>query len=310
MTCVDPTELVEQRIDRVLTQYRESPNLLYMLRTYLGAVAELHSQICTLPDFFDLETAVGDQLTLLGKRMGWPRCHCVCNIEPVFGFACEDELSLREIVGFCDPTSSWVNCSTGISEMCIEDDETYRKFLKVRAYQYVGRFDLESLEESLRIFFGDTANVLYSGQGRIVVSPGRDLTQGEISLLQLYPRVLPVALGIRVMFHFGEPRVFGFGDGWGGFAEEDMATTEASEGYQRTGMLFGFCEGQGGFCESWEPNGLPIETSEINPDGTPAILVDENGNEIYTGPLTEDAAWLCRTSAPWMCEIDVRPYDC
>lgn len=309
MTCPTPAEMVEERINRVLTQYRESPKLLHLLRTYLGAAARMHLQVCDLPERFDLLTAVGDQLTLIGKRMGWPRCHCICDIDPVFGFECEGQVSLRPITGFCDNSSSWAECSTGLSELCITDDETYRRFLMVRAYQMTNRFDLTSLEECVRIFFGTTGRVLHAGQGRVVIAPGRDLSPGEVALLQLYPRVMPLSLGLRPMFHFGEVRVFGFGEGWGGLAEPDMDTTAATTAFQRTGKVFGFCGDMGGFCESWAPDGLPIETG-TDADGNPVYLVDEDDNLIYTGPLTEDAAWLCLKSAPWMCEVDVHPYDC
>lgn len=309
MSCPTPAEMTEERINRVLTQYRESPNLLFLLRTYLGATAEMALQVCDLPDKFDLDTATGDQLTIIGKRIGWPRCHCVCDVSPVFGFACEDEISLRPVVGFnCDDTyggvSSWAECSSGISEICLNDDEIYRKFLQVRVYQYTNRVDLESLEAALRVFFGPTAYVLYSGQNRVVVSPGRDLTDSEVLLLQLYPRVLPLALGVEIRFHFGEQRVFGFGDGWGGFCEESVEATNESIGFQRTGKVFGFCDDWGGFCEDWKPDGLPLLTEQGK------VLMTEDNQPIMTGPLYEDASWLCRASAPWMCEIDVQPYSC
>lgn len=316
MSCPDPAVTVEARIDRVLTQYRESPNLLHLARTYLEQVEAVEQFACLMPEKFDLVNAVGDQLTLLGKRMGWPRCHCVCNIEPVFGFACADDVYFRPVVGFCDPNSSWDACSSGISDICLNDDDLYRKFLLVRRHQYTNQYDFASLEAAVRIFFGEDAGVLHSGQGRAVVTPGRALTQVETSLLQLYVRVLPVALGIKVTFHFGIRRVFGFGEGWGGFMEEDTAVTEASDAFQRTGMLFGFCEDAdnqiGGFCESWvDGDGLPFVTGQLDLDGSEiSITVDDEGTELYSGPLTEDAAWVCRTNAPRMCEINIQPYDC
>lgn len=307
--CRTPEELTEDRINRVLTQYRESPKLLHLLRTYLRAASATHLEVCRLPEAFDIDSAIGDQLTILGKRLGWPRCHCICDVEPVFGFDCQG-IELRPVTGFCDPSGSWVECSTGLSEVCLSDDELYRKFLKVRRYQYLNQYGFESLETCLRIFFGDAAVILYSGQGRVVVAPGRDLSQSEILLLQLYPRVLPLALGIQVRFHFGETRVFGFGTGWGGFFEDDWTSTYLNKGYLRTEKVFGFCDDWGGFCEDWETEGLPLVTGELDADGNEIPLVDENGIAIYTGPLVENAAWLCKASAPWMCEIDVHPYDC
>lgn len=258
VTCPAPDELVEQRIDRVLTQYRESPKLLHLIRTYLRQAEQVVSSICALPSFFDLDTAVGDQLTLLGKRLGFPRCHCVCNVQPVFGFDCAGVPSDYVLTGFCDDNNTWVDCGPfGTSDICITDDEVYRGFLKARRYQMLALFDLASLTAAVQHLFGETATVLDSGVGRVVIAPGRDLTTAETAMLQLYPRVLPVAPGIRTRFHFGPVEVFGFGDGWGGF------------------------------CDEWKPDGLPLMTE----NGT--IITTEDGTPIMTGPLTRDAEWLC-----------------
>ena len=266
-TCPEDFALVEPRIDRALTQYRESPKLLHLIRTYLRQAEQAYQSVCDLPEYFDIETATGDQLTLLGKLLGWPRCHCVCDVQPVFGFECDGVTEEYPIAGFCDDSVTWVDCGQfGIGDICINDDELYRKFLKVRRYQMMALFDIESLSEAVQTFWGEQATVLDYGHGRVVVAPGRDLTDVEIALLQLYPRVLPVAPGVEVRFHFGELPVFGFGTGWEGF------------------------------CEPWEPDGLPISASN---EGN---LVTENSDEITTGPLTRDGIWMCEFDVqPYSC---------
>ncbi|PHP66559.1 hypothetical protein CSC94_12785 [Zhengella mangrovi] len=215
-------EMVEREVNRVLTQYRESPKLLHMIRTYLRHLEAIAQRIEVIPDAFHLNTAVGDQLTIIGKRMGWPRCHCVCKTQPVFGFECYGVTSPYQIAGFCEENSDWIDCApSGYSELCINDDELYRKFLKVRAYQVDRRVDIDALESAVQIFWGDTARVLFTDFRTVVVAPGRDLTVAERNVLQLYPRVLPIAVGTVVRFHFDPmTRVFGFGDGWGGFCDD------------------------------------------------------------------------------------------
>lgn len=264
---IELDQLVEPRIDRVLTQYRESPKLLHFLRTFLRQVEEVAIHADGIIDFFALDTATGDQLTLIGKRIGWPRCHCVCDVQPVFGFECEGVVSLQPVAGFCDENVTWVDCGpTGIGEVCLTDDETYRKFLWVRCYQMLALYDITSLRQCVRLFWGDDARVLDSGYGRIVIAPGRALTATETALIQLYPRVLPVALGIAIRFHFDNTRVFGFGEGWGGF------------------------------CEEWEPDGVPLTTE------TGDELVTEVADVIYTGPLTRDSPWMCEIDVkPYGC---------
>lgn len=257
MSCPDKSALIDIEIRRVLTQYRESPKLLHMIRTYLGQVVDVLLSICVLPDHFYLETAVGDQLTLLGQRLGWPRCHCVCSVQPIFGFNCEGVPSHFTLVGFCDGNVTWADCGPfESSDICLNDDETYRKFLKVRRYQALSMYDPESLEEAIQIFFGPTASVISHGRGRVVIAPGRPLSESEQSLIQLYPRVLPVAPGVNAYFHYGTPKVFGFGEGWGTF------------------------------CEHWQD-----EASLTSGDGVE--LVTEDGETIDTGELFKDAPWMC-----------------
>jgi Protein of unknown function (DUF2612) len=266
MTCVDAEELVESGINRVLTQYRESPKLLHMIRTYMRKVAEVHAAICDLPSYFDLQTAVGDQLTLIGKRMGFPRCHCVCDVQPVYGFVCEGVPTERPLIGPCE-IGSWDGCGEdGISEICIDDDDTYRRLLVSRSYQMQSRYSLADLTVALQRIYGSQAAVLDAGHGRVVLAPFRDLTDAETAILQIIPRVLPIAPGVVSRWHFGTRIVAGFGEGWGAA------------------------------CEEWEPDGLALSTE------TGDILVTEDGEEIWTGPLTQ--------GADMMCEVDVRPYSC
>ena len=167
--------MVEERINRVLTQYRESPKLLHVLRTYLGAVADLHNQVCDLPSAFDIYNSTGDQLTVLGRRMGWPRCHCVCEVQPVFGFECPGVISSQPISGFCDPNSTWAGCGEfGTGEICVIDDEVYRNFLMARRRQMMGNFSTEDLEAALVDLFGPTARLLLADNAIVVVAPVRE----------------------------------------------------------------------------------------------------------------------------------------
>lgn len=261
-------EAVEERIDRVLTQYRESPKLLALMRTYLRQVEIVEQSICDLPFYFSLDNAVGDQLSLIGKRLGFPRTQCVCEVQPVFGFDCATATPLfdLQILGFCTD-ASWLDCTdVGVSEISVNEDGLYRKLLQVRVLQHLALFDLANLKAAVKILWGPTARVIDRGRGRVVVAPGRALTPSEETVVQLYPRVLPVGLGIRVRFHFGPTTVFGFGDGWGGF-----------------------CDGEG-------------------VDGQPLLTVDDE--EILT---VDDEPLLTGNlgiGSDWMCEIDVRPYEC
>lgn len=258
-------ERVEPRIDRVLTQYRESPKLLNLMRTYMRQVEQVEQSLDTLPSFFDLDSATGDQLTIIGKRLGFPRMHCVCQSQPVFGFPCDDDAT-ESIFGFC-VNAEWEKCSNqGVTDISIDDDEMYRNFLRVRRYQILNLYDRQSLTETLRILWGPTAKIMDQRHGRVIITPGRPLEPQERAFIQLYPRVLPVGMGIAIRFHFGSIRAFGFGEGWGGF------------------------------CDGEVTDGLPILTADDEE------ILTVNDEPLLTGELGIGSDWLC--------QIDVRPYDC
>lgn len=267
MTCPTDFQNVEPLIDRVLTQYRESPKLLHLIRTYLRQAEIVQQAICDLPAFFDIDTAVGHQLTLLGLRMGWPRAHCICEVQPMFGFDCGNNSIFEPVAGFCT-NSTWADCTDrGTSYVSIDDDDLYRRFLKARRFQIIRKFDRASLDAAIKVLWGDNARILASSNGEVVLAPGRVLTELETTFLQLYPRVLPLAIGIRARFHFGSYQIFGFGSGW-----------------------LGFCEGSGGA-------GVPLVTEETSEN-----ILTETGQEILANSTTDNPEWLCRTDVhPYDC---------
>jgi hypothetical protein len=216
--CPVPGEIADGVMSRVATQYREASKFLALVR---GAVDDIEAAAivaCGTPLAFDLRTAVGEQLTWIGKRMGFPRCHCVCDPVPVFGFACGGPHPV-EIVGFCEG-GSWLSCADGGSaELCFDDDEQYRAHLFARAYQMFGLYDLASLQSAARSIWGPTASVVATRPGNVVIGIGRHLTVEETRFASLSFRALPIAPGIRPSVHLGPQNVFGFGAGWGGLCD-------------------------------------------------------------------------------------------
>ena len=207
MYCDDKAGLVEERIDRILTQYRESPNLLGIIRHDLGQIADIiieangsrgfvsellsagdnalsdEQQIVApdpdclpipgIPEKFNIYTAIGDQLTIIGKWLGWPRCHYICQDVAVFGFGCGSTSGSVDIVGLCEG-GVWFGCGDGgTADICLDDDETYRGYLLARRYQARQLWDIDSLQAAAEHIWGDTATVISMGGGRAAIIPGR-----------------------------------------------------------------------------------------------------------------------------------------
>lgn len=245
MVCPDKSALIEARVDKILTQYRESPNLIGLIRHDLGQIADVLIEACSFPDEFDIMSAGGDQLTLIGKRLGWPRCHCVCGVVPIAGFNCGPQpvtldgeivtldgdivtfnpdpaggtTTNRPLLGFCSG-AVWADCQeTGTSDLCFDNDKTYRGYLLARRYQIRRLWDIDSLQASVEHIWGATATVVSMGGGRVAVQPGRDLTVQERRELPVAFRVLPIAPGIQPFISYETGPIAGFGEGWGGFCD-------------------------------------------------------------------------------------------
>ncbi len=245
MTCPADGELVARELDKIATQYREATWLKAYMAAVLREIEQAGQAACDIPNHFDLLTSTGEQLTFIGKRMGFGRCHCVCVQQPVFGFKCEGhDVVMQPLVGFCED-GSWASCNeAGVGELCIYDDDVYRAHLLARRYQMLGLFDVESLTAAIRIVWGPTAWIVDAHRGRLVLSPGRPLGAEEIRRMVLTLRILPIAPGVEVRMWLRTDPIVGFGEGWAGICKPDEAPTvagfECDDG--STPDVTGFCE--------------------------------------------------------------------
>lgn len=61
---------IQRYLDKVTHQYRVQPNFMRTLRAILWSVDGIHTSVQDLPDRFDVWTAVGEQLDILGQLVG------------------------------------------------------------------------------------------------------------------------------------------------------------------------------------------------------------------------------------------------
>lgn len=214
-------DFVEPQIDRLATQYREATKFIGILKAQLEEIQDVARILCGLPGYFDLDGSVGEQLSFIGKRMGWPRRHCVCVTLPVLGFEYADPPAGIQIpiAGNCEDATFLACGATGAGEVELTDDETYRRFLRVRRYQMRRLYDISSLQNAAQVMWGATARIHDGQPGTVVIAFGRALSDYEAAILPLALRVLPIAPGIRPLVHFGFGPILGFGQGWAGNCE-------------------------------------------------------------------------------------------
>ena len=214
--------LTDDALGKVATEYREAERFIGLITSHLEEIELASRAICAIPNYFDILTARGEQLTFIGKRLGWPRLHCVCVTLPVLGFAWPTGTApplSPPVAGNCEG-ASWLACgATGEGEISLDDDDLYRRFLFVRRYQMMSLYDIASLQTCVKTMWGAAATVHDGARGTVVIAPGRALSSYETDILPVALRVMPVAPGIRAMINFGNSPILGFGEGWAGNCE-------------------------------------------------------------------------------------------
>lgn len=281
-------------LDRLIQQYRDAPNLKALIRGRLRALIDAADGIPRLSG--ELDDFTGDLLTKIGGILGFPRSHVVRKVPVVFGFG---EASNVQIAGF-GQGAVWEPAADFSSvRVSIEDDDTFRHFLKAHILALTDQSVIARVKDVAQHLWGDDAGVQSSRNGRIVIATGRTLTLAEGQFWPIYPRLFPVPFGVRVEFHEGPMRVFGFGEGWGGFREVEIVEDEI------TGLVFGFDPDGvmpwiGGFQEEAYGDGAALYVSDDE------YLTDEDGAPIILGQMYAGARLCGRSGAPWANPQDVR----
>lgn len=249
----DRAQIVEERIDRVLTQYRESPNLLFLLRTYLDAAAEVGERQHAIAEAFNIETSTGDQLTMIGKWLGWPRIHCNGRRIKAFGYGCGNCRTSYPVGGYCEGVR-YVDPKALYEEHTFSDDEVYRRWLVARGSQITiersSSWNFEALEQAATALFDHQVLIVRNLNGSITLCITRYVTEEERATLHLTQEVLPVPPGVKLIWAHCNGVPFGYGEGWNEYCVSEYYSI-IRDPFERDpkSELFGYGPDYSGYCE-------------------------------------------------------------
>ena len=119
-------------------------------------------------DAYNIDTAIGEQLDILGKYIGVDRFYTSTQLnDDYFGFADATNTGgvSANIVGFDNATSPdksglFLSSDAVIGNEFELNDETYRTLLKLKIIQNYSNHSMQSISESLFTFFGDSIIVV------------------------------------------------------------------------------------------------------------------------------------------------------
>lgn len=211
-------------ISRLATEFRESTNLIAYIQAIMSESNDLEAVFQQLLNERNISNAVGVQLDILGEIVGQSRYIDEGFFPKFFGFKGQRNASGFNTVPFWDGIQDTI--SGGFLE-----DETYRQYIKAKAYSNSASSTTEDLISVFKLLFGNEISVLTRELGNAnleVVVILESLTPEEEQLIKngKVNRVLPLAAGVNYDFY----RISG--NGSFGFAGNPIAT-----GFNNGGFL-------------------------------------------------------------------------
>lgn len=244
-------DMVEARLRRCFTQYRESPNLIHIWTTYLTKLAEVAVRGQEIADAFNID-AEGHQLDVVGKLLGWPRKHCDGARVVAFGYACDDDCAVSyPVAGYCEG-ARYVCDGFMFTEYNFSDDDEYRRWLIARQAGLYAEdthdYTRDLLQASASALWGDNVLIVEESPGTIVLCLTRYFTQSELTILHLAARVLPIAPGVDLRWAHCDGPPFGYGEGWGEVCSNYYTIIRDPFEDVRRSDLFGYGPDYSGYC--------------------------------------------------------------
>lgn len=245
-------DFTSQMLTRLVTQYQPSPGFIKLLQVYLMELQEIEQVIQDMWVLLNVDTAVGDQLRIIGDIVGQQQVYIDENLQPYFGFT-----DVCGYVGFYDIAGGvWRDQPTlfGFADVCgyigfydIEGgvwavnpdgggglipltDDQYRALIRAKIFKNQSGFTLPDMELLAQYAFQDPGAFATIPEPLVTdVCFSRPLAGWEIALLEevfntkTNKQIIPPPMGTSIVYcYYPTGKPFGFVDlGYYGFADID-----------------------------------------------------------------------------------------
>ncbi len=186
MSLINHGDLAESRL---ATQFKESTNLINYIRTLLKGSDELDQVFNNLLNNRSIDTAVGEQLNIIGKIVGIPRPLVLASGFTFFGFAGVVGVNVGSFGDINDPSVGGIFRGEGSNETgnTLLDDTQYRAVIKTKIIKNSASGIMEDIVSAskalLNIDHVYTLEIINSTENEIQLSFDRELNSNEILLL-------------------------------------------------------------------------------------------------------------------------------
>lgn len=186
----------------ITSQHRDRPKFVAMVQAIAGAVGDITAMIQSLPQAFDIDTAVGTQLDIIGEWVGQSRVVAGVLTFGFFGFS--DSLVAEPFGEEGNPSIGGRFYEEGepFTQTAVLGDPEYRLVLKAKIIRNHYQGTTEAIENALQLIFGVPAIVRDDGTMNIdivVNGPISLIGQSLLTNFDLLPR--PAGVAIRSIIY-------------------------------------------------------------------------------------------------------------
>lgn len=200
----DVTEIIDYYENLLIVQYHNKPKAQATIRALIEeAIAS--GILFDIRDGYDVETAVGVQLDVIGKYVGVDRFYEGQDLDGYFAFTDYDEVTpdagKRGFSEYSDYTSKegkWlVYDNTLAIDLALNDDD-FRILIKLKIVQNNSDHSHKSIDDSIFSAFG--SDVIPDSTGNMVMYYFVPYTKSEILKVAIQKEILPRPMAVRLNY--------------------------------------------------------------------------------------------------------------
>lgn len=196
-------EIVEYYSNLLIIQYHNKPKAKAMIELFVRELLA-NGIMFDVENGYNIETAVGKQLDVIGKYVYMDRYYQSLDLEGFFSFALydEDPISVDKI-GFADyadsdKTGKTLTYGDVISQFGTLGNADFRTLLKLRIIQNNSNHSHKSIDDALFAFFGDDITVSQTGTMQMTyLVPASYKSLIEVAIQK---DILPRPMGVQLLY--------------------------------------------------------------------------------------------------------------
>lgn len=211
----DVTDLVDYYVNLLIIQYHDLPNAQGTIAAYIKELLA-DGIIFDVRDAYNVDTAIGKQLDVLGKYEDINRFYEGLNLDGYFAFTNYSEITpdtrkrgFETYSVFPNNAGKWLNYSSSLNGTFVLSDADFRTLLQLRIFQNNINHSQAEIDDAIFAIFG--TSVRADSPGNMIMFYFAPSVLSTLLKVALQKGILPKPLAVRLDWVItGDTPFFGF----------------------------------------------------------------------------------------------------